>query len=202
MQDIRICFIGDSFVNGTGDREKLGWIGRVAERAESDLREITYYNLGVRRDTSSDILRRFEQETKQRFSEDADNRLLLSCGVNDIVMIDGKQRVSYAQSVKNLETMLRGAKRVYDHILMVGPPPIDDAEANVRIAELDAMFLEVCQAQDIPYLSICYRLMQEPVWLREVASNDGAHPRSGGYTLLADMVCDWDQWWFYESGQG
>ena len=27
-QDIRICFVGDSFVNGTGDEAALGWAGR------------------------------------------------------------------------------------------------------------------------------------------------------------------------------
>ena len=25
---MRICFFGDSFVNGTGDDECLGWVGR------------------------------------------------------------------------------------------------------------------------------------------------------------------------------
>ena len=28
-QDIRICFIGDSLVNGTGDEAALGWAGRL-----------------------------------------------------------------------------------------------------------------------------------------------------------------------------
>ena len=30
----RICFFGDSFVNGTGDDDALGWVGRLcaAER--------------------------------------------------------------------------------------------------------------------------------------------------------------------------
>lgn len=28
-KDIRIFFVGDSFVNGTGDEEALGWAGRL-----------------------------------------------------------------------------------------------------------------------------------------------------------------------------
>lgn len=27
---MRICFIGDSFVNGTGDDTCLGWVGRIS----------------------------------------------------------------------------------------------------------------------------------------------------------------------------
>lgn len=30
---MRICFIGDSFVNGTGDPECLGWAGRICVTA-------------------------------------------------------------------------------------------------------------------------------------------------------------------------
>jgi hypothetical protein len=33
-KEIRICFIGESFVNGTGDPEFLGWTGRVCRHAE------------------------------------------------------------------------------------------------------------------------------------------------------------------------
>ncbi|NCO13075.1 MAG: hypothetical protein GW843_02735 [Thiomicrospira sp.] len=29
MTDTRICFIGNSFVNGTGDEKMLGWAGRL-----------------------------------------------------------------------------------------------------------------------------------------------------------------------------
>jgi len=62
MKDIRICFIGDSFVNGTGDPEKLGWCGRVCSRVTDKSLDITYYNLGIRRETSSDIKERWEAE--------------------------------------------------------------------------------------------------------------------------------------------
>ena len=47
--EIRICFIGDSLVNGTGDEAALGWAGRLCAMAnESDI-PVTYYNLGIRR---------------------------------------------------------------------------------------------------------------------------------------------------------
>lgn len=56
--DIRICFVGDSFVNGIGDERALGWAGRLCAAANARGVPVTYYNLGVRRNTSKDILLR------------------------------------------------------------------------------------------------------------------------------------------------
>ncbi len=53
LNDHRICFIGDSFVQGTGDSESLGWVGRVAAKAQAAGWTMTPYNLSVRRDTRS-----------------------------------------------------------------------------------------------------------------------------------------------------
>ena len=49
---MRICFFGDSIVNGTGDDDALGWVGRVMAAARGKRLDVTYYNLGVRRDTA------------------------------------------------------------------------------------------------------------------------------------------------------
>ena len=62
MNDIRICFIGDSYVQGTGDPECLGWAGRLCVTARRDGHEVTGYNLGVRRETSRDIAHRWLSE--------------------------------------------------------------------------------------------------------------------------------------------
>ena len=59
---MRICFVGDSFVNGTGDPECLGWPGRICAAARRAGHDVTYYNLGVRRDTSGDVQARWELE--------------------------------------------------------------------------------------------------------------------------------------------
>jgi acyl-CoA thioesterase-1 len=55
---MRICFFGDSFVNGTGDDDALGWVGRAVASARHAGRDVTAYNLGVRGDTSADVAAR------------------------------------------------------------------------------------------------------------------------------------------------
>ncbi len=195
MEDIRICFVGDSFVNGTGDPEKLGWAGRLCAEAENEKREITCYNLGVRRNTSGDILARWEGEYRARLAEGADMRLVFSFGVNDCTMEGEALRVAPEKSLQNAREILSTAAALYP-TLMIGPPPIDDAEINRRVRSLDGSLQQLCSEIGVPYLSVFDPLDALPLWAEEVASNDGAHPRSAGYAVLARLVSEWEAWWF------
>ena len=110
-QDIRICFIGDSLVNGTGDEAALGWAGRLCAMTNASDIPVTYYNLGIRRNTSKDILLRWESECTLRLPDFCDGRIVLSCGVNDTAIENGKVRVNFAESCANVRAILRGAKQ-------------------------------------------------------------------------------------------
>jgi len=129
--DIRICFIGDSFVNGIGDETALGWAGRLCASASASGLPVTYYSLGVRRDTSKDILLRWENECALRLPGSCDGRVVISCGVNDTVIENGKVRVTLEESRENMRKILEGAKKY--NVIMVGAPPVDDDEQNTRI---------------------------------------------------------------------
>jgi len=202
IKDIRICFIGDSFVNGTGDPEHLGWVGRACALSHNALShnkaiEITHYNLGIRGDTSEDINARWENESVIRLPDHAEstseNTLVFSFGVNDTTIENGRQRVNVQKSIETTKDILSRASKKYN-VLMIGPPPIDDTQQNERICELNKHFQSACEELAIPYLSIFESLLEEPVWLKEISSNDGAHPRSAGYTCLAKLVHAWDKW--------
>ena len=194
-RDIRICFVGDSFVNGTGDEEKLGWSGRLCALSQTDEIEITYYNLGIRRNTSEDIKERWERECELRLPNGAENIVTFSFGVNDTVIENNEHRVSKERSIENSRQILVEASKKYQ-VKMIGPPPIEDAVQNKRIQHLDAAFNLLCDELSIPYLSVFEDLLVEPIWLKEVSSNDGAHPRAGGYSCLGHIVRSWKQWKF------
>lgn len=195
MRDIRICFVGDSFVNGTGDPEKLGWAGRLCAAAQSETADVTCYNLGIRRNTSEDILKRWETECALRLPEGCDGRIVFSFGVNDAVIENGSRRIMTERTLQNARAMLTQAS-AHHKTLMIGPPPIDDDSMNEHIAGLDASLAELCREIGIPYLSVFGRLVHDPLWRGETASNDGAHPRAGGYSLLARLIGEWEGWWF------
>jgi len=200
---MRICFFGDSFVNGTGDDDALGWVGRVVAKARQSGRDVTAYNLGIRRDTSADVAARWRSEARLRLPPDCDGRLLFSFGANDCLSagVDGGPRIGRAESLANLEATLREAQR-WLPTLMVGPGIVaDDREANARICELSADYANVCEQFRVPYLETCHLLLASPTWTREALAGDGAHPNRGGYAIIADAVSKWSDWcdWFNSS---
>lgn len=193
-QDIRICFIGDSLVNGTGDEAALGWAGRLCALAYASDIPVTYYNLGIRRNTSKDILLRWESECTLRLPDACDGRIVLSCGVNDTVIENGKMRVDSAESCENVRAILRGVKRYT--VLMVGPPPVIDDEQNERIEDLSVAFSHETQTLGVPYIDLFSALCSDDAYKREIARNDGAHPRSEGYSKMARIIGSSSSWWF------
>ena len=197
IQDVRICFIGDSLVNGTGDEAALGWAGRLCALAHASDIPVTYYNLGIRRNTSKDILSRWENECTLRLPDSCDGRIVLSCGVNDTAIENGKMRVNFAESCANVQAILRGAKRYTG--IMVGPPPVLDDEQNERIESLSLAFAREAKALGVPYIDLFSALCADDVYRREVERNDGAHPRSGGYSKMARIIGASPSWWFRAS---
>lgn len=194
--DIRICFVGDSFTAGTGDPEALGWVGRVAAAALGQGHDLTAYNLGVRRETSDDLLRRWQQECAARTLPGVDTRVVFCFGANDTALDNGKRRLTLDQTLANARALLRAAGARYP-LLLIGPPPVADAAHDERIAELSRELAGVAEKESVPYLDVFTPLMASPLWHQEVTANDGSHPRAGGYRALAALVLNWPAWWFY-----
>jgi len=193
--DLRICFIGDSFVNGTNDPEYLGWTGRVAALARTRGYPLTCYNLGIRGETSSDIARRWLSEASCRLSEHCRPFLVFSFGVNDTTLENGRMRVAETQSVENTRHILMIAKQHYS-VALIGPPPIADNDQNQRTEHLSRRMSEVAVREGVPFLSVFEALREDPVWMAEVSADDSAHPRAAGYEKLAALVDRWPAWWF------
>lgn len=187
-----MCFVGDSFVNGTDDETKLGWAGRLCAMLETPDKSITYYNLGIRRNTSEDVRERWECECNARLIDGVENIVIFSFGVNDTVIEGGECRVRKLDSIKNARSILISSSKKYA-VKMIGLTPVADIEQNHRIKELDIEFMRMADELSIPYLSVFESLHSNQVWISESSSNDGFHPQSGGYKILADLVSDWDE---------
>lgn len=199
---MRICFIGDSFVNGTGDDDCLGWVGRLCSVARRSGCDLTAYNLGVRRDTSADIAARWRREAAARLPDAGDGRLVFSFGANDCAPGgDEGVRVPRADALRNAEAILSAA-RAWRPTLMVGPLPVsDDPETDGRITALSRDLGSLCAALGVPYLDVFDAMSGCGAWRREAARGDGSHPNAGGYEALAGMVGRWTAWrsWLAEA---
>ncbi|HEY7813002.1 MAG TPA: GDSL-type esterase/lipase family protein [Nakamurella sp.] len=193
--DVRVCFVGDSFVAGVGDAEHLGWVGRLSAYSHLSGQPLTAYNLGVRRETTADVLRRQSNECAARLPPGCAAGVVLSVGVNDTTLLGGRPRVASPYSAANLDMMLRQARDAAWPTLVVGPPAVDDEYQNDRIAGLDGLFAALCQRRGVPYVGVQAELRRDPGWRREIRAGDGAHPGTGGYQVLAELVLPaWSAW--------
>ena len=189
-------FFGDSFVAGVGDPTGLGWVTRVVSAAFSAGLPLTAYNLGVRRDTSVAVAKRWRQEAEPRLFPGAAHRLIISFGTNDTVVEQGQRRVEACRSKDALEAILEGAASVDLPTLVVGPPPVADERHNERLVDLSALFAEVCETHGTPFFEVLTALRASMTWRSEVEAGDGAHPAQSSYESLAGLVLDagWVDW--------
>ncbi len=187
---LRLLAFGESTVNGTGDPDHLGWIGR----AVSGRRDITLYNLGIRRETSSELLVRWSAEARLRWADSEPMRLVFSFGLNDCAAEpSGGARVAAGQSVLNAARILSQARDLAP-TLMVGPPPPADAVLREAARALNPQLAHAAAAAGVAYVDVFSALDSQPVWTDEVADWDGAHPGAGGYAAFAALVAADPAW--------
>lgn len=148
--------------DGTGDRIYLGWTGRLCLNLSQQGYEVTYYNLGIRRETSTELAFRWQSEVTRRLLPGSNNRLVFSFGTNDTTLENGSLRVELAQSIANARQILTIAKQKYP-VLMISPPPILDSEQNQRTQILSQHFAALCRQLQIPYLDVFTCLLRSSV---------------------------------------
>lgn len=185
---MRICFVGDSMVNGTGDPAYLGWVGRVLQAERKRRPELTGYNLGIRRDRSDQIRDRWRAEVDKRLPSEFEGRVVFSFGANDAV-----QEIPPATTLGHAEAILAEARARWP-VFMVGVVPVDAEGARVRCRVLDRAFAALCGRMEIPFVSVFDGLEATPVWFDEVRVGDGAHPAAGGYSRMAEIILASDTW--------
>jgi lysophospholipase L1-like esterase len=193
---VRLIAFGDSFVAGVGDPDHLGWIGRaLAGRAD-----VTVYNLGVRRETSADVARRWRDEATPRWTDAEPMRLVFSFGANDARVENGAPVLEPAQSLTAAAAILREAQALCPTLLVAAPPCGDDAH-TARIAGLNDAFRSLAARLRVPFLNVHAALAMEGTWRAEAAAGDGAHPGARGYRLMAARVTEHSAWSAFLDGR-
>lgn len=211
MGDRRLCFVGDSYVNGTGDPEGLGWRGRLVALAGRRGHAPTHYDLGVRGDTSAMVRARWRAEAEARFPAGCDGRLVFSFGLNDAAHLHGiGLHVPPAQSAAVAAAMLAEAA-AWRPSLWVGPPPANEQMSPMtplpgmtvsfsddRVADLNRRYAAVAEALGVPYLDIFSALRGDAAYMRSQREGDGLHCGADGYRMIAEIVDTWPAWraWF------
>ena len=191
-RDVGIVFIGDSFVAGYGDPKGHGWVSRVVGRTHHPDLDLTAYNIGVRGDSSADVLARWRTEGLLRWQDRRERRLVIAVGQADL-----SQGLTTARSRLNLANILDDATARGISPFVVGPPPTLDPELNERLEIIVEAQADVCSRRSVPFVDCYYPLSEHDQWLSELSSSrDARHPGQAGYGLLAWLVLHggWESW--------
>ena len=192
---MRLLAFGESFVNGVGDPDHLGWVGR----ALVGRRDVTLYNLGVRRATTAKTEALWRAEALARLVDDEPCRIVFSFGVNDTGLENGLLRVAPSQTLLNARAMLTGAGALCP-VLLVGPPPMPQPGHAIRIEALNEHLQRLCARLKVPFIDVFRPLAADGLWVTEAAAFDGAHPGAAGYQRMADLVSAHPAWRSFIAG--
>ncbi|SHH34121.1 GDSL-type esterase/lipase family protein [Geodermatophilus nigrescens] len=187
-RDLRLCLVGDSFTAGVGDETGAGWVGPVLAALRADGTDVTGYPLGIRRETSLDIARRWYPEVRARLRDGTDHRVVFSLGANDVSAPAGRRRVPQERTLEVVAGMLDEAHAAGWPAFVTGPPPGADAGWTDRALALSAAMAEVAASRAVPFADLAGPLAGDPAWAEAVRAGDGVHPDARGYRLLTDVV--------------
>ncbi len=189
-RDLRVLFFGDSLTLGLGDLTGQGWVGRVVAACHERGLAMTAYNLGVRGDTSAHVTLRLASEALPRIIASTDCRIVLSTGVNDTVVEEGRQRLSTEETLAAYARSLEHAACLEIPSLVLGPIPVSESSHSRRVGSLSRRLDVLCAKAGSPYISAFARLQRSAEWAKALADGDGVHPTGHGYQLLAEIVLE------------
>lgn len=180
-------FFGDSVTLGVNDAPAGGWVSRLAGKAAQAGLSVppdTFYNMGVRRNSSRMILDRFEAEFKARTMEGVPSYLLFCFGTVDMAAPKGVPNIPVGESAANARDILLKAK-TFGATALVSAPPVADKEHCQRLDALCTAYAAICSAIDVPFVDIFHPLLKIG-YVNDLA--DGVHPGPAGNDMIASAL--------------
>jgi lysophospholipase L1-like esterase len=132
-----IIFIyGDSITQGLWDKNG-GWADRIKDYVINDgivknLKDYSeIYNLGIGGNTTTQILNRFDSETKDRLWPDEQYAFIFATGLNDTLHRNNQDFVSTPEKyLAEISEIHKKAQKYSGKILFVGLTPVDEPKTN------------------------------------------------------------------------
>ena len=182
-------FFGDSVTLGVNDAQAGGWVARFAGLAGQGGLNVppdTFYNMGVRKNSSRAILARWEAEYQARAMEGAPAHFLFCCGTVDMAAPNSRPNVPVGESAANVREMLQKASEL-GRVLLVSAPPVKDDEHDQRLEALCTAYAAIARAVGVPFVDI-YHPLKEAGYVDDLA--DGVHPGPEGNAMIARLLAE------------
>ncbi len=201
-----ILIFGASITWGAWDKEG-GWVQRLRKFIDKkNISDPNYdcmvYNLGISGDTTEDVLRRFENETKDRAGE-KETIIMFSVGVNDSQFDHDKKdlRIQIEKFEENLKKLISLSKKYAPKIIFIGFNPIDQSKVDPipwtdkikksyrkeLVEKFDNKVKQVCKEERVYFIEVYDKLIKEDY---KALLEDGVHPNSKGHEKIFQIVKD------------
>ena len=180
-------FFGDSVTLGVDDAPAGGWVVRLAGKAAQKGLNVppdTFYNMGVRKNSSRSILERWESEYRVRALEGCPVTLVFCFGTVDMAAPHAVPNVPIGESAANAREILVKAREFGD-VLLVSAPPVKNEEHDQRIEALCTAYAAIAKSVGVPFVDI-YHPLKEAGYIDELA--DGIHPGPRGNEMIAELL--------------
>ncbi|MEY4418335.1 MAG: hypothetical protein RIQ88_773 [Actinomycetota bacterium] len=190
-KNIRIVIIGDDLVSAGGDPKGLGWVGRVIAKTQSDYPKVDFYALPTPEITSAGLAEMWKSEAVKRFSDDTDNRLVISLNSNDI-----NAGISMSRSRLNLANILDESATQGIKSFVISPIPSRNPQLNYDIEHLAAGFEDVASRRSLPFVDAFRPLIDHQGFNDELKNSNFGQPGQLGHGLIAWLVLNqgWYRW--------
>lgn len=187
-----ICVFGDSIVWGAWDKEKAGWVNRLAIYCQNGNDENIVYNLGIPSETTTDLLKRIKNECESR----KPNTIIISIGINDALYLKGigKEQTDIITFESNIEEIINICKTYTKNICFIGLTRVNEKYTvpiswnnnemyfNKNIEKYNEKIKECCIENKISFLNALDILEIEDL------NEDGIHPNEMGHEKIFERI--------------
>ncbi|MGW8752390.1 SGNH/GDSL hydrolase family protein [Bacillus wiedmannii] len=198
---LQIVSLGDSLTRGVGDKEGIGYIGRMKEDLQKDYKQkVALTNLAVSGAKMPDLLKQMKSSGAQYSIKQADV-IVLTIGGNDLFPgWESLGKVDLETYRPDTETFQNEAKKIIEEIrkLNTDSPifwlglynPFEDVEdlkgsSNI-VVDWNASLEKLALNDKNVYITPTFDLFQNRG--KELLYSDHFHPNEVGYTYMADRL--------------
>ncbi|MBP3968034.1 SGNH/GDSL hydrolase family protein [Bacillus sp. WL1] len=198
---LQIVSLGDSLTRGVGDKEGIGYIGRMKEDLQKDYKQkVALTNLAVSGAKMPDLLKQMESNGAQYSIKQADV-IVLTIGGNDLFPgWESLGKIDLETYRPDTETFQNEAKKIIEEIrkLNTDSPifwlglynPFEDVEdlkgsSNI-VVDWNASLEKLAINNKNVYITPTFDLFQNRG--KDLLYSDHFHPNEVGYTYMADRL--------------
>ncbi len=195
----QILVFGDSITYGAWDKDG-GWVQRLRKAIDKKILPSfnsyhLVYNLGISGDTTTDLLERFELETKARTNPEEENVIIFDIGGNDTVFIKNNNslKTTLPKFRNNVQKLINIASKYSKKILFIGLIPADENKTipvswnkdvsykNEYLSRYNSEIKNICKENHLGFID------NFEMWISSDYKRlllDGLHPNDRGHKII------------------